>query len=1134
MSWLLEQLSEHLPGRKNVARCAIPFAISKLEILIKPNEPRSSITEILIQSLKCLRRFGIEIEELKLLVDPDDSGWSFIRLCPTEFKVNVEFKNSFEVQLPPHATKSMITIECFAIPRKATTLQGESSFPIISVDQLSSPSFAKYISVQCPIVPGGGNPNRFDIEGPKTIYPTDISEHGKLTYSADKILPPNFAETWRHALNLSELYFDNCAYVCVHPDETDSELIHFDCLRAFGQNKIDQSKFLPFCEIKKLDLVTDEKVSMEIRGNIRFFGNSDFSQLEFWNPSPQKKVQTIKMKLIDSSMEPKCTIACRVDSSNSESGSFDFQWSGIELIDSIPELQALFTSDAQTRKLPLSLLAIDLEQLNATELEISENNLLYKVDLLDVSIAKTSCDAINVLTGKVQSLSRIKLSVVEIVEDEKKTSIVPFNNLLESSLLSPNLTFVKLCCPSNVLHIEDLFQILIDSSDKHNISELHFSRVQLAWSSRSKIQQFCKNLETYSAIRSDFVFSIDNCGAIIDRFDTNVNLNLLMSLTLGMKCLTEGLKLIESTNSQLNNQRIEKLRLEFKQSVFSTIDIAGVISASTFEDVSMLCKLWRVKSETIHCKNLYFKCGKNETDSDLLCLLFALSNVNALGGDDLDRLFSKTSFSVTNLSSLNRSLISADILSNPKKKEVVATVLKVEIQCHESRCEFFRLQTQTLATLKQMGISFKSVLVSVETDDTNWAYVKIALTPEKHRIQFSNEVTVTFPANCTEEPRTVSIEVHPIPDEVIKRVCAWHGTDATCHVSPVVFIDQKDDTPFLEDVCVQVPYSSSNPNVCGERLFTEAFSKRYSEQEWSLVAKENVKRSWYTLTYNSKHFSPLSAITSTFQTMLRTSDFSKPYFANCVYVTVWTSFDEHKPHNAKFDCIKVQNEMEWKDLKVTEQLEYSKIGEMNKGDKLLAVLTNLRVDELYNEGQPKEMLQFFCPFHISNKQEYVMKKVNLEHEPQGRVTYYRNTVDDENRLFHIMYVVPNLRGVNVNPDLNVMRPEDPQRNQDGEPEENLERPLGADPPDPVDEPHLDEPEVDQVENNAEPNLDPEQNWVIGPRLNPDEAMGPEINPRELVGPGMDPDGFVRPDQVSTLKEFTNNSISSQACVEGKI
>ena len=1129
VSWLLEQLSEHLPGSKKAARKdAIPFAcIPKLEIFIKPNEPRSSITEILIPSLICLRRFGIEIKELKLLVDQDDSGWSFIRLCSTEFKVKVKFKNSINVKLPPHATKSMITIECFAIPQKTTTLEGEASFPIIFVDQLDSPSFAESISVQCPIVLGRGNPKRFTIKGPKIIYPTDISEYGKLTYTTDKILPPNFAETWRHALNLSEHYFDNCAYICVHPDETNSELIHFECLRAFGQKKLGQSKFLPFCEIKKLDLVTDEKVSIEIRGNIRFFGNSDFSQLEFWNPSPQKKVQTIKMKLIDSSMEPKCTIACRVDSSNSESGSFDFQWSGIELIDSIPELQALFTSDAQTRKLPLSLLAIDLEQLNATELEISENNLQCKVDLLDVSIAKTSCDAINVLTGKVQNLSRIKLSVVEVVEADEKTSIVPFNNLLKSSLLSLNLTYVKLSCPSNVLHIEDLFQILIDSSNRHNISELHFSRVQLAWSARSKIKQFCENFETYSAIRSDFVFFIDSCEAIIDQFDTNVNLILLMSLTVGLKWLADSLKLIESTNFQLNDQQgrrhIEKLRLEFKQSVFSTIDIAGVIFAPAFEDMSMLCKLWRVKSETIHCQNLLFEFLENETESDLFSLLFALSNVNAVGGDELDRLFSKTSFSMTSLSYLHKFLISADILTNPRKNEVVATSLKVEIQCHESRCEFFRLQTETLSTLKQMGISFKSVLVSVETDDTNWAYVKIALTAEKHRIQFSNEVTVTFPANCTKEPRTVSIEVHPIPDEVIKRVCAWHGTDATCHVSPVVFIDQKDNTPFLEDVCVQVPYSSSNPNVCGERLFAEAFTKRCYEQEWSLVAKKNVKRSWYTLTYNSKHFSPFSTIASALQKVFTLSDFADAYFPNCVYVTVETL--DHKPRNVKFDCIKVQNEQEWKDLKLLPEMEIRKIRIMERDDKLLAELApNLRIDEYFFPEEANEKLRFFHPEVDQNEQEYVMKKVNLEQEPQGRVIYYRDRAGIETRLRRdIVYLVPKLEGANLNPVLNVMRPEDPDMHRGGDPEENLERPLEANPPVPANAPHLDDPEVDQVENNAQPTLDPERNWVIGPPLNPDGAMGPEINPRELVGPGMDADGFVRPDEVSDLKEVSNIS-----------
>ena len=250
LSWLSNQLSHH-PRAKN-SRIQVCH-IKQLTIFIKRHEPRSSITEILIPSLNCLRRLGIEVEELKLLVDQDDSGWSFIRLCSTEFNVIIEFKNGFEVQLPPHATESMITIECFAIPRKAkaTTLEGESLFPIISVDQLGTSSCAKSISVLSPIASGIKGLHCVIINGPRIIYPTSISERGKLNYIADKILPSNIAEKWRDAFNSPEFHFNNCAYVCVHPDEADSELIHFDCLRAFGQNKLGQSKFLPFCEIKK-------------------------------------------------------------------------------------------------------------------------------------------------------------------------------------------------------------------------------------------------------------------------------------------------------------------------------------------------------------------------------------------------------------------------------------------------------------------------------------------------------------------------------------------------------------------------------------------------------------------------------------------------------------------------------------------------------------------------------------------------------------------------------------------------------------------------------------------------------------------------------------------------------------------
>ena len=118
--------------------------------------------------------------------------------------------------------------------------------------------------------------------------------------------------------------------------------------------------------------------------------------------------------------------------------------------------------------------------------------------------------------------------------------------------------------------------------------------------------------------------------------------------------------------------------------------------------------------------------------------------------------------------------------------------------------------------------------------------------------------------------------------------------------------------------------------------------------------------------------------------------------------------------------------------------------------KLFDVIANaFSQDEDFHDESEREKLQFFRPEHISNRQEYILKKVSPGLESQGKVTYYRDGV--ETKLFHFMYWVPKLDIV-----------------------------------------------VQQLANSSlaevshEPDSDREEgmNLVIGPRLNPLDEVGP--------------------------------------------
>ena len=398
------------------------------------------------------------------------------------------------------------------------------------------------------------------------------------------------------------------------------------------------------------------------------------------------------------------------------------------------------------------------------------------------------------------------------------------------------------------------------------------------------------------------------------------------------------------------------------------------------------------------------KCSDDRCEKGCSSLMFFLQNSNISRPGDINYQIWNQVFSIEGMSRFNQ------ILTQEGQKltalKTTADAIKLHIQCHESRHDSLLIQQQFFSNLETRSLDFKKLSILVDTDKSGWAFFKFHLNAAETQIEFNKKAIVTFPRYSTNKNKLVCIEVHPIPEEAIKRISEMEKIDA-CHLSPVVFIDHTESAPFLQPVSVEVPYSSTGLLVFKDTLKTIAFTKHDCEKlEWQTVPETSITKSMYTIKYESIKFSPFATVTGRLLSYLNFSYFANAYFPNCVYVTILPLDLEHKPRNVIFDCIKT-TEAELSKMKLLMAgLEFHKVGEMSFDDQIFADLKpNLRLDCFHHRGQEDQRLQFFCPEHVSNRQEYFMEKFNEEKGPQGVVSYSHSTEGAEDKLFHLCYSI---------------------------------------------------------------------------------------------------------------------------------
>ena len=680
---------------------------------------------------------------------------------------------------------------------------------------------------------------------------------------------------------------------------------------------------------------------------------------------------------------------------------------------------------------------------NYGRMELAENELENaalnsKLRHLYIKLQETSQATIDLLLRKFHNVDELSLILSKFILNGTPRNVILFKTFLQPSSLSKHLTTLTICGLQTPITVDDTFDYLKDQFDANRLHCLKFYGVHLHWTSLNILKEFVIDMKLYSQKRGKFDFVVERTIVTISNVDTNCNLVLMMLLSSKVSSCEEIQNVINSggytLKDRLGEANIEFLSLTYKDFILKDLELSGIVTASSCESLIELCTFWTIASEVAHftAKNLQMKCSDERCEKGCSSLLFFLQNSNILRPGDINYQMWNQVFSVEGMSRYNQILTQKGQKLTALKTRTTADAIKLHIQCHESRHDSLLIQQQFFSNLQTRGLDFKKLSILVDTDKLGWAFFKFHLNAVETKIEFSKKAIVTFPKNSTNENKLVCIEVHPIPEEAIKRISEMEKIDA-CHLSPVVFLDHAESAPFLQPVSIEVPYSSTELLVFEDTLKTIAFTKHdCKEPDWQTVPETSITKSMYTMKYKSKKFSPFAAVTGRLLSYLNFSYFANAYFLNCVYVTILPV--DCNLRNVIFDCIKT-TEAELSKMKLLMPgLEFRKFGEMSFDDRIFADLKpNLRVDCYHHPGREEQRLQFFCPEHISNRQEYFMENVNEDRAPKGVVIYSHSTAGAEVEIFHLCYSIARMLNVDNRAPVVVNRMVNANNNQQAQP-----------------------------------------------------------------------------------------------------
>ena len=527
--------------------------------------------------------------------------------------------------------------------------------------------------------------------------------------------------------------------------------------------------------------------------------------------------------------------------------------------------------------------------------------------------------------------------------------------------------------------------------------------VNLRPDSVKKVQYLGKTLLSFVRTTKETVLTLE---------DSKSSFHLLISLTSTEAGLSEKLEKIDVTSLLAASH----FSLTFTDGKLSNLHVHKGFHVwfESYEDVTAICQLWRLPQiDNLKCEDFALIHQKRD-----YCFLFQLNNSFAF---DLFQIFTKIQVFNFKRDSL---IDTRELLSKIKFTEVSAhfsmPCVVIEIFEFDSRNEMDGLIVAFCKELDRLGIRLKTLKLEVHCDESGWALFRFTLTQTKTIVSL-NDVEAIFPKQSTKEPQSVAIEINRFPKYLIDCINN-EKTNGFCQPTPLVSIDHCEDKPFLQQISVVFPFPKER-----KRFYPRLFSKHPPEKmEWEAVSNYEIalEDGEKKLIYQSDTFSPIVGEFSTGEGSSSPVNYIQRYFKETTFVTILAL--EYRIGNVVFDCVKERDETDGKNLRLNPFFEKRKIPEMQIDQKLLANLgKNLTVLEPKLEKDNK--LEFCSPDHedhVSNQQEYIMRKVEANGSWRGYIDYSLVRNGQEKKLFHMFYQLPH-----VTPDIGQDDSDEPDHTQ---------------------------------------------------------------------------------------------------------
>ena len=531
---------------------------------------------------------------------------------------------------------------------------------------------------------------------------------------------------------------------------------------------------------------------------------------------------------------------------------------------------------------------------------------------------------------------------------------------------------------------DNLVHFLKNCHKLHHLNKLELFNVDLQLTSLEKMKRLREGFQVFSSNRDAFQLTIESISDLS-------SLSFIILLTSHEK-QNEDI-ITKSRNGMYFIQPGAKTNLIFSKGKLKEVYIAMTVICTSYQDTRDLCLGWKLPDlDVVQCERIFMFLGD-------LNFTWYFQLQNFVHFDYLQVFEAMEAFRFTRESLIDANHLLWGIPLNKNPIKTVLCIITIKISLEDSRSEIDNLITLFRERIGKLGIDVMCFTLDVDVDSTFWSYVRFSLTQEEYVVNMG-KVTIFFPGLSTEKVRSIAIETHTIPSEIIKQINGSKNTEFF-DLSPIVCIDQTEDIPFQKDVNIYFDY----PPV-KRKLYTRTFSKHTDvSDKWQPTENSRIILFTYRrrLLYRSKVFSPVVNAFQSGGDPPNPTEYIEAYFAKCAFVIIHPLV--HKLGNVVFDCVEEKNESNPKYSKVSPYFQMRKIDKMDGNQKLFAKLGgNLTVDwpKLKNNGR----MQFFCPYHLSNEQEYKLKKIQTRGDWCGYVEYFMKSKTGEQRLFHMCYELP--------------------------------------------------------------------------------------------------------------------------------